>query len=312
MIQHLVHGQPEQEKFKLGAFAGREYLSSPNGWWVSWYWDDGSAEVQTKHMTVAEFKRYKSDMQDAIFVSAANVGYFPEWWRGGGHINIDVTNFKENRLLYRNFVVDLLNHNELFMGIFNYDMQNAEPHELMQFDPKDSRRAGFDVPYLLSILDDRLHGHGSFETMTRLFMQYLKGRSFSFYKIEEGRIEIRAVRPQASMDVWVRQIELLEARLKYLETFKGPIPFHPRVAIHYNLSDRLTPPVDPQAALRSFYEYVTESGLKWQDHRDYLWPKWMYKQKGESHNQLEIFEQSEWFKTQEKMNACETKLGGAA
>jgi hypothetical protein len=43
-----------------------------------------------------------------------------------------------------------------------------------------------------------------------------------------------------------------------------------------SLQDRvLNPPVDPQQALQAFHQYVTESGLRWEDHQDYLWPRWI-------------------------------------
>lgn len=308
MEKHLIKDQPEGAKFRLGALNGREYLTSPNGWWVSWYWDLGSVEVQTRPMTVAEFKRFRDDMHDAIFVSAANEGYFPELWRGGGHINLNVANFQENTLLYRNFIIDLLNHNELFMGIFNYDVSNATPHELVHvFHPTSRLRS--DVPALLEVLDGRLQGGASFESMTSLFKEYLKGFSFWFFKIEQQRIEIRAVRPQASIDVWIHQIELIEARLKYLENIKTPIPYQPRVAMDAEPRDRLTPPVDPQEAMKSFYVYVRESGLPWKDHRDYLWPQWMWRQNENEPSELEKFESSEWFLNQEASVSCERHLG---
>ena len=312
MKMHLIGAQPDGAKFTETVRNNRLALDSPNGWWLSWYWDRGSMEVQTMPMTVEQFKHFKNDLQDAIFVSAANELYFPELWRGGGHINIDLENFRENRLLYRNFVADMLNHNELFLGIFNYDIRNATPHEAMPIEDAQYNILPqlFEPQAAFDILDQQLHGEASFETMTEVFKKHIRGYSFSFYKMDKGRIELRAVRPQASMDVWIRQIELIEARLKYLEKFTTPIPYQQRVQLLGNpWLNRSLPPVHPQEALKSFYTYVTETGLKWQDHRDYLWPQWMWRQNENVPSELEIFENSVWFLNQEAKAKCERHLG---
>lgn len=310
MRAHLIDGQPEGQKFTETAVESRRALASPNGWWLSTHWDAGSVEVQTRPMTVADFKRYKDDLNDAIFVSAANEAYFPELWRGGGHINIDLTVFKENLLLYRNFIVDLLNHNELFMGILNYDMHSANPHELLQFADTEFRGERFDIDYPLHLVDNGIRTDWTFERMTVQFQSFLTGKSFWFYKNYQNRLEIRAVRPQASIDIWIHQIELFEARIKYLATISTPIPYQARVPIVRNpYHDPYTPPIDPQEALRSFYIYVRESGLPWKDHRDYLWPQWMFRQQQNELSELEKFESSDWFVRQESQAGCERQLG---
>ena len=47
-------------------------------------------------MTVNGFKKYQTDIQDAVFVSAANNNYFPALFRGGGHINVSSYFFEKN------------------------------------------------------------------------------------------------------------------------------------------------------------------------------------------------------------------------
>lgn len=307
IINHVTVDQPVGAKFvyRRDGMHYRETLRSPNGWMMSFYQDSGGLEVLTNPMTVADFKKYKSDIQDAIFASASVKGYFPALWQGGGHINIDVTNFEKNPMLFRNFVVDLLNHNELFMGIFEFNAEKksvAIPHELMSSN----------ISAALNMIEISRRNHSlSFHSMVETFQQFLKGSSFAFNKIwDDRRFEIRAVRPQASMDVWIHQIELFESRLKYLERFRGPIPYAPRVPWQES-SINGKPPVDPQAAMKSFYVYVRESGLKWQDHRDYLWPLWVQAQEGETQSEREKFEASEWFKAQENSLSCENRLIGA-
>jgi hypothetical protein len=295
--KHLIFNQPKSARFRFFQNGLREHLLSPNGWWLESYLDSKGVEVLTKPMTVEQFKQFKDDMQDAIFVTAANAGHFPAVWQGGGHINIDIKNFVRNPILFRNFIVDLLNHNELFMGVFECNLyHNSQPHELYSVT---------DIPKALRLIDNAIgHRAFSFETVLEAFKGHLFGRSFIFSKMHENRLEIRAVRPQASMDVWIRQIDLLQSRMEFLEKIKEPIPYQPRVPWNYRpgISPQDTPPVDPQAALQSFYVYVTESGQKWQDHTDYLWPQWI------ADGEVKKFEESQWFKDRESARGCAVLL----
>lgn len=315
--RHLVRGQPSGAEFTehTKGYEDRLQFTSPNGWWLALYRDSGGWEFNTNPMTVEQFRQYSADIQDAVFMSAANAGYLPALWQGGGHINIDMTNFKKNPLLFRNFIVDLLNHNELFLGAFSYGAVNTDSHSLgnaqsIRLGIPGRRRlnyadlSGFLKPTLAYL--DQLHVRGQLtytKVLDQLGMLDLYGSAFTFKNYDDGRLEIRAVRPQTGLDVFIRQIDLFERRLKYLEKLKRPIPFEPRVAIARVDDEMLTPPLNPQAALRSFYIYVRESGLEWKDHRDYLWPQWR------TGGDLETFESSPWFLRREsKAKSCASQL----
>jgi hypothetical protein len=145
-----------------------------------------------------------------------------------------------------------------------------------------------------------------------------KGHDLNFSDANAGpqsRLEIRAVRPQKNMDVWVHQIELLEGRINYLKKFTKPIRLRPILEVkrvtsstrHEEMEKLVyTPQVDVQQTLRAFWTYVHESGQRWQDHRDYLWPNWI--KSGEVRN----FENSKWFKRHEHMSACQALLGNGS
>ena len=91
----------------------------------------GVLEIKMKPLTVAETRRFKADIQDAIFVSTANQGLYPWDYLGGGHLNLDISIFGGNVLLARNFLADFWSHNELSMGILQYDTKNAPPFPLL-------------------------------------------------------------------------------------------------------------------------------------------------------------------------------------
>lgn len=333
MYDHLVLGQPEGAQFTRTQAPDSKWgqFTSPNGWSIEHAPEHIALEFQMTPGTVEHFRRYSADMQDALFVSAANEGFFPAMFRGGGHINVSSQKMFGNRLLFRNFLVDLLNHGELFMGVFGYDTHNALPIQMLSKVEIDAVRqviADFDNPGFEKYSDEIDSHRVNFTSDLHLALNTYRyeplwmawhfdstiGRE-KYHAVHvnrvnrypSSRIELRGVRPQASMDVWVRQISLLNGRIRYLETLSRPLPLRwdfplEKLDIQKHL---LTPPIDPQIALREFYKFVRESGQSWADHRDYLWPKWI------ADGELARFERSFWFLRQEKkfvrvfMGACE-------
>ncbi len=336
---HLVDNQPEGAKFQYMEM--NRTFSSPEGWNFVIGTDPEVFEVTGSPHTVAQFRSFSSNMQDAIFVSAYNKNYFPGLYLGGGHINIDVRYFLDHPILLRNFLVDFVNHVELSMGIFNYDTNNATPLVFSPFyeafvkvisdfdlkvpsllqDPSSEKNADA-VQALLTDLNTRLPqtpkpDHLKWEGKSGNLGKY-SAISFSeaVQRTPAARIEIRSVRAQWSMDVWVRQISLFKNRLLYLHKTYGeqlipidpkPLMLPPQDGNHRLIYD---PPIDPEMALKNFYFYVEESGESWWDHRDYMWPGWMWRQKGQDQTVLERFEASRWFLTREgfkrsrRLNSC--------
>jgi hypothetical protein len=327
MRRHLIGAQPRGEKFseiepRDGHHNSQGQFISPHGWWFEWGFDDSVIEINTIPADVEVYEKYKDDMQDAIFATAANEGFYPALFLGGGHINLGMSAFEGNNLLLRNFVVDhLFNHNELFLGVLSYDSHNAgsifiqtadirrkvrQIIEAFDNDEFEDGRAG-QIEFLREIHNvmnsdtDRCFVKWGTPGMRQCYF----GLNFLHHDRRDGeaRIEFRGVRAQASMQVWVNQIRLIKKRLLYLERFNRPIPIQPAVQVmplNFNLkvNHLLNPPVDPQQALRSYYRYVSESGERWQDHREYLWPKWGWD------GDIEKFENSEWFKDRESKRAA--------
>lgn len=317
MLVHLVRGQPEAAKFnrvELKNDAVR--FESPNGWDATVSKDPGVVEVQMSPMSVENFEKYKDDIQDAIFASAANTDQWPLLWQGGGHINLSVEAFRFEPLLLRNFIVDLYNHNELFMGVLGYDTHSAlswnmHPQKRERFqqvlDEFDRGNFEFGFGGFTQAVNNVLNKPGLKPEFLWESVRLTKEYAVNFEEIVNGRLELRAVRPQASMDVWVRQIRLIRNRLLYLQKLGRPLAIDQKVAVQSVDEEKhlLEPPVEAQAAMRAFYTYATEAGERWQDHRDYLWPKWGWD------GEIEKFENSRWFKQQESHKSCEKRLVGA-
>jgi hypothetical protein len=334
---HLITNQPEGEKFtRLAA-----QFTSPRDWWFDVVKDSGGPglEIRMSPLTVREFERYSADIEDAIFASARNLNMWPQLFRGGGHINIDLNYFLTKPILLRNFLVDLVNHSELALGIMSYDTNNAVPIPLSEalFENFKGRISEFDKRLgdaKLNLSEKQLLIGELLATLDRgfFFSQHLfaeqwdriteprtgKYTAVSFAHssakgsdAQYARIEIRSVRPQWNMDQWIRQIKLFRDRLQYLKSNYGDelLPIEVKVPIQFVSPkvNQLLPPVKAVDALRAFYNFVNESGHRWQDHRDYLWPAWTWPQEGENKSELARFEESAWFKKRESKR-CATIL----
>jgi hypothetical protein len=315
--------------------ASNQFLQSPSGdWQVRLVTDPGVYEVQTTPMTVREFAKYQKIIQRDIFDNIKKLyTATPLLFVGGGHINVGMKEFVANPNLLRNFLIDFYNHNELSLGIFGYDTNNALSFSMLSKDIKAkilnklnwfTREAKFRVNRpneILDLMDELFEYLGDLQSniYDEFFQSWQYGTSargtaalqFARYKFvdlnyksaeyivsspDSARLEIRSVRPQASADVYRRQIQLLQARLDFLAKQDRDIVFKPRLKLQRVsvAKHKLTPPVEPQEALQSFYIYVTESGQKWMDHRDYIWPMWI------TGGELEKFENSIWFLEKER------------
>jgi hypothetical protein len=323
MYAHLVLGQPDGEKFER-PFPNR--FVSPDGWYFILTTDGSVLEVQMKPMTVDEYKAHAVNIQDAVFVSAANERSFPALYKGGGHINIGLKELEHDPLLVRNFIVDYINHAELAMGIMNYDTHNALPVNLIREEQgehlnnliqnydaiPESEKNLLHLYALLSNIraviggganhnDDFCASWGTFCRGKMTSIAFVNAKAGS---PESSRLEIRAVRPQKDINTFNHQISLFRSRLKYLKTIRHPIPLKLEVRITNPIQPysvhKLTPPIDAQEALRAFYRYVTESGELWKNHRNYIWPQWIWD------GELKKFEASRWFK--EKARTCVSLL----
>ncbi len=338
LIRELVDQKPNGRKF--GVDGSNKRMKSPNGWWFNVSRDPGVAEVQMKPMSLAKFERIQDEIQSSLFDPAARLGLAPALFTGGGHINIGAAYFSDKPLLFRNFLVDLLNHNELFLGIWNYDTNNALSHSLLighiynrilkaiaEFDAlpnpnhKNIRNLVSNINRVMNFDDQyrmvwsRSNGPGSHTHFHRFKNMAVNFMNMTDDDGDGARIELRGFRPQVSASTWVRQIRLLEKRIHYLETFTTSLPIQPRLQVErpipggtVSMEQAMNPPVDPQQALQNFYEYVTEAGEDWHDHTDYIWPMWI------SGGELEKFENSHWFIEHEvlKLEACDRLLQGTS
>lgn len=244
---------PGTDKYGLTVYR----VEYPDGWWFQLTTDPGVIEAQAKPSTLGEMVAHRNDLRFDLFGEAAKHKLFadPTSAGGGGHINIGVQSaFGDDVLLFRNFIVDMVNHHELFQGILENDLVSAptlvdkgpEALELFrrviaQFD---SGELGHTIRDLAATIEDAVYAGE------------VKYQSISLTSIVDpnvpanlARVELRGVRAQANMEQFFWELRLFDRRLKHLRGLDEPLPVEP-----------FAPLTDAQK-LRRFNNFLVETGL---------------------------------------------------
>ncbi len=234
--------------------------------------DPGVIEVTHREVTVEEYRKtYRSIMQDLVFDVMAEVGLKPWDFAGSGHIHMGLKSaFGANGFLLRQYMADYFNHPVLAMGGMNQDLRNAA--SILEL--PDNIRAGFKMA-LASFDVDQRKTVADFQMLFSQFVVHNTSMPDPVWKNGEGgrhnrpakyhamhfssfeTLEHRAIRPQASAQMFLDQISMIDARIKYLAGIKYPIDFL-----------EATVPADRIAAAQQFYEYARPADIPWSR----LWP----------------------------------------
>ena len=117
-------------------------VTFPDDWWFQVSLDPGVIEVQAKPETFERYRQLEPRIREFIFKSANKVDLAPHPNLGGGHIHMGLLSaFDNNQLLFRNYVVDTMNHPELAMGIFSKDYINSPPVAILGEEAKKEMKA---------------------------------------------------------------------------------------------------------------------------------------------------------------------------
>ncbi len=254
-------------------------------------YDSPVIEIKASPMTTRQIKDQLQNIQ-LIFDSVKKEGFKPHYRLVGGHIHLDKrTHFKNNILLFRNFLVDLYNNSELFMGALSHDYLNAPPLAVLGKESKrelksllkevdksilSHKEITFDYHYLLNRINYDVYGIHSDSLPLE---SGGGGRKYQAVNLNhEDTIEVRGFQPQQSAEHYLKMTLLLEARLKYLSQFKKPIPYKEK---HYE--EKISWTWDRKKNLHAYKtslssgliisvyrNYVEESGLNWNEYKQYI------------------------------------------
>lgn len=248
----------------------------PNGIQYKITPDPSVVEIIVRAQTVNTYSKNKDIFQGMVFDGARRVGLKPHVMEGQGHISLfmdvfgDASKEGDEALLFRNFVVDMVNHPELGLGVFENNPLDAP----VVAASKEKLKA-FKV--MLSKYDKTIEGKTIRSFVQNINQVYQSTHKSSLYSathdqglrvnsaLAEGdsaRVELRTFRPQASFDEFLLQTTLIEKRIQYLKTLKKEIP----------LKIKGTPTVSEAKVL--FKKFVAETGLDWNDYKEFVPDEW--------------------------------------
>ena len=249
-------------------------------------------EVNAPPHSIKEFEKNKHLFQKLVFDTAKKVGLEPHYRIGGGHIHLDKkTHFKGNDLLLRNFIVDTMNHPELFMGALSHDYLNASPLAILhrtsrenfikilkEYD-KDRNIENFLTKINYDVYNN-IHGINREFSKRNDSIKVRDSKHQVLNFLHEDTIEFRGFQPQKSAEHYLSMLKLLEGRLHYLSQFDTPIAyeqkdyerdFNVKVSGMYSSKIHNYETRVPVGKILNIYrKYVEESDLNWDDYKHYL------------------------------------------
>jgi len=233
-----------------------------DGWWFQVTLDMGTIEIISRPTTLSVFKKIKRRIDNHIFGVAQSLGLKTNSESfGGGHIHIGIesSGLGSDPVLFRNFIVDFFNHDEMASGILNDDDENALPFSRLPEEAKayirqsikefdDSPKSKEDLKALI-------------ENINLAYKEFTAGdRYHALNLLHADTVEIRSLRMQRNMDDFLKLLHLFQSRIDYLKTFEDKlIPL-----------DELKANNKPANHLQRFHRYVTESKLKWGEYKTFL------------------------------------------
>lgn len=247
-------------------------VTFPDGWYVVFDRDPGVVEIRGQPLSSEQTTENVERMQNTAFDLAARAGLYPPRFlnlTNGGHVSIDFAVFDEDPLLFRNFLVDFMNHTELARGILLNDWYNAQALGFW----KDQRRAfkaviaDFDSGKIKSAEDlarKFVYLVVNDERNVALNLKPALSDSKRNTNPEQRRLEIRSVRAQTSAKIWELTVRLFDSRIAYLKKLNRPIAYEDQ-----------RPSFNPITKLAAFRRYVTESGNDWNEFLPLL--NWRYR-----------------------------------
>lgn len=241
--------------------------------------DPGVLEMNTSPSSLREIEKQQERISTDYLGLAAEFGLRPALFTGAGHIHIDTRRLHPMTL--RNFIVDFYNHTSLAAGALNEDIYNSIgigeiPAVNKQILKKYLRVFDYlkDTPisYLINAIKSTYTIQYADEPeeyrKVRKSQRAEKYHALSFTSFRSlGTIEIRAIRPQASADSYLKLLRLFALKMKAAEENRVKNIFLP-------LNELKSLRGSPQEVLADFDSYLSDVGLHLQDYKEFILPWW--------------------------------------
>lgn len=219
-------------------------------------------ETQTKPGRIADFVFNKKRLETDLWKVAESLDLRPHNRTGQGHVHIGLSAFNHDPLLLRNFFVDYTNHPELAYGALGNHLLNSPPVAALKPEQRTGLKLALEkfdslskktIPEFVRLIHKYTYtsstasGWGGADYYHAIRLQ----RSESIN--EASTVEIRAFRPQATVDEFVLQLELIQGRIDFLKG-KRPVEYQDTGKYEYS----------PQEVVNGFHKYITEANLSWE------------------------------------------------
>ncbi|CAF1123138.1 unnamed protein product [Didymodactylos carnosus] len=241
--------------------------------------DDWVFEVGSSPMTSLALSKNLSTIQQILFDTAVIIGLKPHDRIGGGHIHLDKqTNFGNDSILFRNFLVDLMNRPELFLGGLALDLLNAPPLAILSKEQQEIfgeiidefDKSQLTIDALCEVINRRVY-YKSYISSTASEMNSYNQHQSKYHAINllhEQTIEIRGIHPQQSAQQLLCLMKLWEGRIEKLKHINKLILFEQK-----NLTDQVSWTVDrnietyqvnidPNIIEQCLADYIKDAGLQ--------------------------------------------------
>jgi hypothetical protein len=251
----------------------------PNGYQITIFSDPGVLEINSAPSSQTTVEKNLSRIQSDIFDEGRKLGLEPGLFAGSGHMHIETTKLHPDTV--RNFLADYYSHTGLAAGALNEDIYNSiGPGEMptrnktllrkafSNYDRFKARGLNYLVDQIQLSYDIRFEDESADYKESGRGVRPRKYFAASFKSYPSiGTVEIRAIRPQASAEAYLKLVKMWVARMKVAEIKR-------ELGIKVPLGSMKSLRGDPQAVLADFDHYLEEAGLKLSDYREFVMPYW--------------------------------------
>ena len=257
-------------------------ITTSDGVWFEVGYDVGVLEVQSKPLSLKQWRQKAEFVQKLIFDSMYEAGLRPNEIEGAGHVNIGFSYFRKKPGLAKKFILDYLNNPGVGIALNGEAANDRDARSVYQFLDDNGLLTKSRTKQFLKTIDD-------LELETKIpkvsksdqgFISYIRSKAAAiglrglrlieisgteFYELlaDYCRFEMRQVRPQESFDSYLKILEIFQARIEFLEKIPGEIKL--------NIPRKIT---DGWEVLGQFADYIDETGLSWKDYRILLPKVW--------------------------------------
>ncbi len=258
-------------------FSAREiFVSVSENIWFKIKRDPWVLEVTASPMDSKTFSDHSPFFQKLIWETAQTIGLKPHSRIGGGHIHLEIKSyFGENLNLFRNFIVDLANHPELFLGALGFDLLNAPPLavlnkiQMLNFENllHEFDKGQMSIAEFMSRIRTEVYHQTFYDPYPH--QQHNPDKYQAVNLSHNETLELRGLNPQASAEIHRLMLQLFEARIEFLKKLPGLIAYNKMDYSSYVSTYSVrrmefhTSNIDQNIILKKTKSYIEEAGLPW-------------------------------------------------